>query len=106
MSYPYVVWDIETSTKTEYKRKANPFSRDNYIVAQGWQRGRLDAEMVGGVTPGDYFPTGADTDERVAACKALPEDWFTRHLEGTKVLVGQNIKFDLLYALANPNSHP
>ncbi|WP_306437102.1 DNA polymerase [Bordetella genomosp. 9] len=103
---PYRVWDLETSTKTEFKRKANPFSAENYIVCQGWQVGNLSKEMKGGVTPSDYFPDGDDQESRVAACKALPQDWFTKHLQGTKLLVGQNIKFDLLYALANPNSRP
>lgn len=102
----YVVWDLETSTKSEYKRKANPFSAENYIVAQGWQRGSLNRPATGGITPGEYFPTGDTQEARVAACKALPRDWFTKHLEGTKLLVGANIKFDLLYALANPNSYP
>ncbi len=103
---PYVVWDIETSTKSEYKRKANPFSAENYVVSQGWQRGNLNGQMAGGITPGVYYPDGPDQESRVAACKSLPQDWFTQHLKGTKLLVGQNIKFDLLYALANPNSHP
>ncbi|KDD18683.1 DNA-directed DNA polymerase [Bordetella bronchiseptica MBORD707] len=97
---------METSTRSEYKRKANPFSAENYVVCQGWQRGNLNAAMAGGITPGVYYPDGPDQESRVAACKALPQDWFTQHLKGTKLLVGQNIKFDLLYALANPNSHP
>jgi DNA polymerase I-like protein with 3'-5' exonuclease and polymerase domains len=97
---------LETSTKTEYKRKANPFSAENYIVCQGWQRGTLGAAMAGGITPADYFPEGLDREERIAACKKLPKDWFTKHLQNTKLLVGQNIKFDLLYAIANPNSNP
>lgn len=103
----YVVWDIETSTKSEYKRKANPFSADNYVVSQGWQRGNLAAKLKNGnVTPGEYYPTGNTTEERIAACKSLPKDWFSKHLKETKLLVGQNIKFDLMYALANPNCYP
>ncbi|APU00317.1 DNA polymerase [Ralstonia phage RS-PII-1] len=108
----YTCWDLETSTRTEYKRKANPFSAENYIVAQGACRARLSDpfSLEQGARPfGEYFPAMAvadDRDARIAACKALPEDWFTRHLVDTKLLVGVNIKFDLLYALANPNSHP
>ncbi|WP_397473768.1 DNA polymerase [Pusillimonas sp.] len=101
----YVVWDIETSTHSEYKRKANPFSAENYIVAQGYQYGNLKAKRATGVTPGEYYPDGNTQEARIASCKALPEDWFTKHLN-VQLLVGQNIKFDLLYALANPNSHP
>ncbi len=108
----YTVWDLETSTRTEYKRKANPFSADNYVVAQGACRATLTdpfSHQQGARPFGTYFPANApldgDREARIAACKALPEDWFTSMLQGTKLLVGVNIKFDLLYALANPNSH-
>lgn len=108
----YTVWDLETSTRTEYKRKANPFSADNYVVAQGACRATLTdpfSHQQGARPFGTYFPAAApldgDRDARIAACKALPEDWFTSMLQDTKLLVGVNIKFDLLYALANPNSH-
>jgi len=100
----YTVWDIETSTKTEYKRKANPFSDENYVVCQGYSRGVIGADTMG-KPQSDYFGDGETIEERIAACKNLPKDWFQKLLKGTKVLVGQNIKFDLLYALANPHSH-
>lgn len=99
----YTVWDLETSTKAEYKRTANPFSDENYIVCQGYSRGEVGAADVA-VPKGEYFAVGGTPEQRKAACKRLPEDWFTQLLQGTKVLVGQNVKFDLLYALANPNS--
>lgn len=108
----YVCWDLETSTRTEYKRKANPFSKENYVVASGACEARLSDQFLveqPARTFGSYFPANATDDSResrIAACKALPEDWFTQHLDGTKMLVGVNIKFDLLYALANPNCHP
>ncbi len=113
----YVCWDIETSTRTEYKRKANPFSKENYVVASGACSARLSepfSPSQGARTFGEYFPArGYPRDDRedersarILACKNLPKDWFTQHLEGTKLLVGVNIKFDLLYALANPNCHP
>jgi DNA polymerase-1 len=108
----YVCWDLETSTRTEFKRKANPFSAENYIVAQGACRGRLsDPFLYDPSAPAwtQYFPASALDDSResrIAACKDLSSDWFTQHLDGTKLLVGVNIKFDLLYALANPNSRP
>lgn len=104
----YTVWDIETSTKTEYKRKANPFSPENYVVCHGWCRGKLSDQNLnssGERVFGEYFPDGDTQEARVAACKNLPNDWFTKLLAGTKLLVGQNIKFDLLYAIANPNSN-
>jgi len=99
----YTVWDIETSTKTEFKRRANPFSAENYVVCHGYSRGKIGAKTM--IEPkGEYFGVGDAVEERIAACQNLPEDWFTKLLRGTKVLVGQNVKFDLLYALANPNS--
>ncbi|AQT27793.1 DNA polymerase [Ralstonia phage RS-PI-1] len=100
----YTVWDIETSTKTEFKRKANPFSPENYVVCHGFSRGAIGAKDMG--TPkGEYFGIGDALEDRIAACKNLPPDWFQKLLKGTKVLVGQNIKFDILYAIANPNSN-
>ncbi|ATI16325.1 DNA polymerase [Caulobacter phage Lullwater] len=51
------------------------------MVMSGWKR--KDGPVVG-----EYFGKGD-----------LPKDWFTKLLEGTRILVGQNIKFDLLYAL-------
>jgi Autographiviridae DNA polymerase len=78
----YVVWDEETTIKVHNKRKASPFGGVNHVVASGWKRKGM-AHAVG-----EYFgrlpPTG---------------DWFTKLLQGTKMLVGFNIKFDLLHAL-------
>lgn len=99
----YTVWDIETSTKTEFKRKANPFSPENYVVCHGYSRGAIGAKDMA-EPKGEYFGVGDAMEDRIAACKNLPKDWFTKLLKGTKVLVGQNIKFDILYAIANPNS--
>jgi len=89
----YTVWDIETTTHSEYKRKASPFSAENRVVAQGFSAGTVGGQPLR--AEGEYYGRGP-----------LPADWFTRHLQGTRVLVGHNIKFDLLYALANPNSYP
>jgi len=89
----YRVWDIETTTHSEYKRKTNPFSYDNRIVCQGYSAGEIGENSL--MVEGEYYGR-----------KALPSDWFTQLLDGTRILVGHNIKFDLLYALANPNSHP
>jgi len=90
----YRVWDIETSTHSEYKRKANPFSAENRVVCLGRSVGTI-ADMQVGRPVGLYYGRGP-----------LSADWFTQLLDGVRVLVGHNIKFDLLYALANPNSHP
>jgi DNA polymerase I-like protein with 3'-5' exonuclease and polymerase domains len=88
-----VIWDLETSIRTSYKRKANPFDPLNYVVMQGYKRFK-------GPVVGDYYgkqrPTG---------------DWFTKLIAppppevAPKMLVGLNIKFDLLYALREPQNH-
>lgn len=82
----YLVWDVETSIKASFKRKANPFDPDNHIVMQGYKRN-------GGEVVGEYWGRGV-----------RPRDYFTKLLEGTKVLVGQNIKFDVLHALNDPDT--
>lgn len=78
----YVIWDEETTIKSLNKRKASPFHPENHVVVSGWKRKGMPAPVA------DYFgrvrPTG---------------DWFTKLLEGTKMLVGFNIKFDLLHAI-------
>ncbi len=78
-----MVWDVETSIKSSYKRNGNPFDKDNFVVMSGWKRS-------GGEVVGEYFGRSP-----------RPKDWFTKLLVGTTLLVGVNIKFDLLYALFN-----
>ena len=87
----YVVFDLETSTKTSFKRKGNPFDPDNFIVMSGWKR-------KGGEVVGEYFGRRGKPGEGAG----LPADWFAKLLAGTKLLVGQNIKYDILYALMDP----
>src|SRR6478609_1653172 len=82
----YVTWDVETTTKTYMKRKGSPFWPDNFVVASGWARS-TDAPV------GEYYGRGPK-----------PFDWFTKLLKGTTLLVGQNIKFDLLHALREPQN--
>lgn len=78
----YVVFDLETGVKSAGKRKASPFNPDNAIVAIGW-KGK------GGSVQGSYSRDGSEHDPL----------WFSKLLVGTKLLVGQNIKFDILYAI-------
>lgn len=82
----YTVWDVETTTRTSFKRKGNAFDPENFVVMSGWRRN-------GGDIVGEYWHTGP-----------RPADWFTKLLTDTKILVGQNIKFDVLHALNDPNS--
>lgn len=108
----YVVWDVETTIRTNFKRKGNPFDPDNYIVMSGWSRDD-------GPVHGEYF------GRRLAAVQSLDEavrfekntgtmakdDWFIKLIEPPppmmppKWIVGSNIKFDLLYALRDPDNY-
>ncbi|APL99481.1 DNA polymerase [Aquamicrobium phage P14] len=83
----YCTFDLETTIKSSFKRKANPFDPANFIVAVGWKfKGNEKPSMT-------YRKDGK-----------LPFDWFTKLLQGTRILVGQNIKFDILYALREPQN--
>lgn len=84
-TYPnYCVWDLETTIRSNFKRKGNPFDPLNFVVMSGYK-------FRDGNVFGDYFGRGAK-----------PSDWFRKLLAGHKLLVGQNIKFDILYALMDP----
>ena len=82
----YIVWDVETTIKAYMKRKASPFLPDNFVVCQGFK-------PQGGTVAGEYYGRGPK-----------PFNWFTKLLENCTLLVGQNIKFDLLYALREPQN--
>lgn len=91
----YTVWDCETTTKGSYKRKANPFDPENFIVMQGYRRNdpnRADNAPPNEGIVGEYWGRGK-----------RPSNYFTKLLAGTKLLVGQNIKFDVLHALNDPD---
>jgi DNA polymerase I-like protein with 3'-5' exonuclease and polymerase domains len=106
-----VVWDTETSITEQYRRVANPFTGDNYIVAQANARFKLsDPKMpprgthVSSVYYPDFAGVDADRESRIEFCKIrMADDWFIKLLSGTKFLVGHNIKFDILYALGSPH---
>ena len=84
----YVVWDVETTIKSMHKRKASPFHPENHIVVSAYHRKDTPKNIA------DYFGR-----ERPKG------DWFRKLLVGTKVLVGFNIKFDLLHALRDPDDY-
>jgi DNA polymerase-1 len=81
-----VGWDIETTTRSAFKRKATPFGGLNHVVVHAWQ-------------------TAAKPVEHVFAGKGrLGEGWLLPVLKGCKLLAGFNIKFDLLHALQDPTN--
>ena len=87
--FDYYCFDLETTCRTSYKRKANMFDPSNWIVASGAER-------------------NGDPAQRTAfywhALDKRPFDWFTRMLNDSKILVGVNIKFDILYAVREPKN--
>lgn len=83
---PNITIDLETTTKKSYKRLANPFDKDNKIVYVGWAVGDEAPKM------------------QRFGLKDMPPGWFAGMLRKywPRLLVGQNIKFDILYLIRNP----
>lgn len=77
-------WDIETGIKSALKRKGTPFGGLNHCVLHGWRALNEPARQV----HSHYF----------GHSKPGP-GWLAPVLDGTRLLVGFNIKFDLLHAL-------
>jgi DNA polymerase-1 len=77
----YMVFDLETENYETYKRFANPFDSINYVVARGWKY------------QGDETNSWSYHTKREGGIH-IPED--------VTLLVGHNIKFDLLYEWENP----
>jgi DNA polymerase I-like protein with 3'-5' exonuclease and polymerase domains len=75
----YSVFDLETETNTLFKRKASPFNPLNHVVALGYkhQHGEIQSEYYSKDRAGYRFPT-------------IPAS--------STILVGFNIKFDLLWS--------
>jgi DNA polymerase I-like protein with 3'-5' exonuclease and polymerase domains len=83
----YTTWDIETTIKTRFKRKANPFIPENWVVTHGWKH---------------KGETGV-TEYRFGHQRPGP-GWLRPVLKDCKLLVGMNIKFDLLHALQDTDN--
>jgi len=77
------VFDSETQINKAWGRTANPWHPDNYVVARGWQ---VEGEKVGW----KFYEKG-DAKNWLH----IPDD--------VTVLAGHNIKFDILYELAQGN---
>lgn len=82
----YVTWDTETTTKLSYKRLANPFDADNWVVTHGWKH------------------NGSTVQEHRFGQNRPGPGWFAPVLAGAKLLIGFNLKFDLLHALQDPEN--
>lgn len=79
----YTTWDIETTTRTSFKRKANPFDKGNWVVTHAFKKkgGKVEEYRFGRGRP--------------------DPGWLVPVLAGTRLLVGFNIKFDLHHALTD-----
>ncbi len=84
----YYIFDLETQNHESYKRTANPFDSRNWIVAYGWR----DSATTDGAK-GLYYPQSTPT---------IDSDWFIP--DHVDVIVGHNIKFDLLYVWHHPST--
>lgn len=80
----YMVFDLETETNSPFKRKANPFSPDNWVVMRGW---KFQGDTRGYAS---YHPTLDRT-----TYLHIPDD--------VVMLIGFNIKFDLLWEMCQKN---
>lgn len=81
----YKIFDLETTIHEKFKRKANPFYEPNWVVMRGWKKqGDTRGTM-------EYYPT----HNRTSYLRIEPD---------VTLLVGSNIKFDLLWEMAQGNA--
>lgn len=78
----FVTFDVETTIKTYMKRKASPFTGENWIVAGAFKAQGADVK-------GEYWGKATEGSR----------GWFAKWLKETwpRFLVGFNIKFDILW---------
>jgi DNA polymerase I-like protein with 3'-5' exonuclease and polymerase domains len=80
----YKVFDLETTIHSPFKRKGNPFCADNWVVMRGWKN---QGDTRGFAT---YHPK-------------LDRTTYLTIEDDINYLIGFNIKFDLLWELAQGN---
>ncbi len=73
----YMIYDIETENHKVYKRLANPFVKQNWVIYRGWK------------VEGDKQCTMSYHPKPSSSCIMIPEQ--------VNILIGFNLKFDLLY---------
>ncbi|KPI86106.1 putative mitochondrial DNA polymerase I protein D [Leptomonas seymouri] len=96
----YLVVDLETTTIRRYKRVANPFIKENYVVLSGARDYKGNVFM-----PRRYFdrsvalryddPSVTSSNHLVE--KSSKDSLFLPPLDDYDVIVGHNIKFDMLH---------
>jgi hypothetical protein len=82
----YTTFDIETTTKFLFGRKASPFHKENWVVTHAFKN-----------------KDGAVTEHRFGKQRPGP-GWLRPVLASTRLLVGFNIKFDVLHALQDSDN--
>lgn len=80
-------FDLETTIKSSFKRKANPFDPDNWTVAGAFK------DALKNNLKAVYYESKAESH-------ADSKTWLEL-FDGADVLVGQNIKFDILRLIQN-----
>ena len=80
----YASFDTETTTKTSFKRKANPFDPANHVVTWAFKK------------------KGGQVEEYRFGHSRPPSGWLLPLLKDTKLLACFNGKFDILHALQDP----
>lgn len=83
----YVVMDVETTITPFMKRKASPFTPENWVVAGAYKGQKTDVK-------GEYW--GDDKRGSEGWLKALLETYRPRYM------VGFNIKFDVMHMIKYP----
>lgn len=81
----YLIFDLETENETVYKRFSSPWYEKNWVVARGWKK---QGDPVCSWT---YHPTL----DRTTTLRIDPD---------VSLIVGHNIKFDLLWEMCQGNS--
>ena len=84
----YYIFDLETQNHVSFKRTANPFDTRNWVVAYGW-RDSASTDSAKGL----YYPESTSS---------IASDWFIP--DHVDVIVGHNVKFDLLYVWEHPST--
>ncbi len=85
MSLKYLIFDIETSGIKTNKRFCNPLDLSNEITLVGWKKGGLDYTYI-------YEYDGIKKDAIFS----------TIGLTDVDIIVGHNLKFDLLWSWGDP----
>ena len=83
----WAVVDLETTIKSGYGRKADPFNPENWVVMMGW------------CTKTDPTPRGRRYSQYRQG--DLTDDFISLLASGIRLLVGQNIKFDILHIISD-----